>query len=179
MRKLKLEELGRISPADFKKHPKIPLRVLMDNVRSMHNVGSVFRSSDAYLVEKIYLSGITATPPHPQIRKTALGAEDTVAWEYLKNPLDAINQCRQEGYTVLVIEQTDESIDLASYKPKPGDRYLLVFGNEVDGVSEEIIRKCDYSIEIKQFGSKHSLNVSVAAGMCLWVFGKSLIPDYQ
>ena len=174
MRKLKITELNRISVDEFKKAEKLPLVVVMDDIRSLHNVGSVFRSSDAFLVEKIYLCGITATPPQPEIHKTALGAEDSVEWIYYKSAVEAVDYLKKEGYTVMAIEQVDDSIKLQHLSLDPSKRYAIVMGNEVKGVQQEVVNHCDGSIEIPQFGTKHSLNVSVTAGIVLWEFARQL-----
>ncbi|MCI4670272.1 MAG: RNA methyltransferase [Bacteroidia bacterium] len=168
MRKLKLEELGRVSLEEFKQQSKAPVVVILDNVRSMHNVGAVLRSSDAFGVEKVWMCGITPTPPHREIRKTAIGAEESVDWEKHPDASQLCLQLQKEGYKILAIEQTDESLDLADYKPNPTDKYALVLGHEVHGVSEGVINACDQALEIPQFGTKHSLNISVAAGIVLY-----------
>ncbi len=173
MKKLKLDELGRISIEEFKSIEKIPVVVLLDNVRSLHNVGSVFRSADSFCVKKIYLTGITGTPPHREIQKTALGATESVEWEYAENGETIVKQLQSEGYQIVVVEQTTTSVALQQFEPKVDARYCLVFGNEVNGVSEEIISHADLGIEIPQAGTKHSLNISVCAGIVLWeVFRK-------
>lgn len=172
MRKLNITELKRISTEEFKKSAKLPLVVVLDEVRSLHNVGSVFRTSDAFRVESIYLCGITATPPHPEIHKTALGAEDSVSWIYYKDTRDAVNQLKDEGYTVLSIEQVEGSTMLQDVELEENKKYAIVFGNEVKGVKQEVVDMCDGCIEIPQFGTKHSLNISVTAGMVIWEFAK-------
>ncbi|MBQ4520409.1 MAG: RNA methyltransferase [Bacteroidaceae bacterium] len=172
MRKLNITELKRISTEEFKKSEKLPLVVVLDEVRSLHNVGSVFRTSDAFRVESIYLCGITATPPHPEIHKTALGAEDSVSWIYYKDTRDAVNQLKDEGYTVLSIEQVEGSTMLQDVELEENKKYAIVFGNEVKGVKQEVVDMCDGCIEIPQFGTKHSLNISVTAGMVIWEFAK-------
>ena len=172
MRKLNITELKRISTEEFKKSEKLPLVVVLDEVRSLHNVGSVFRTSDAFRVESIYLCGITATPPHPEIHKTALGAEDSVSWIYYKDTRDAVNQLKDEGYTVLSIEQVEGSTMLQDVELEENKKYVIVFGNEVKGVKQEVVDMCDGCIEIPQFGTKHSLNISVTAGMVIWEFAK-------
>ena len=169
MRKLSMEELGRKSVEDFKLADKKPLVVVMDNIRSMHNVGSVFRSADAFLISGICLCGFTPQPPHRDIHKTALGATDSVDWLYYEHTVDAVLALKARGYKVLAIEQTEGSIMLDQYV----DKHLptaFVFGNEVDGVSDEVIQVCDGVIEIPQWGMKHSLNISVAAAVVLWEF---------
>jgi tRNA G18 (ribose-2'-O)-methylase SpoU len=171
MRKLQLTELNRKNTEQFRQSPKWPLRIILDNLRSAHNVGSVFRTADAFLVDKIFLCGITATPPNKEISKSALGATDSVAWEYHSQTKDAVNQCLQEGYSPICIEQTTSSIFLADFIPQ--GPIVLIFGNEVQGVGEEILPLCKEAIEIPQFGTKHSFNVSVCAGIVLYdLFGK-------
>ena len=172
MRKLTLNELGRQSPEAFKASSKNPIAVVLDNVRSMHNIGSVFRTSDAFAVEIIYLCGITATPPHREIYKTALGAEETVAWEYAPETHLLCKKLKAEGYTVVCVEQADESTALQHFTPIPGKKYALVFGNEVFGVDDEVVSSADICLEIPQFGTKHSFNISVTAGIVLWEFIK-------
>jgi tRNA G18 (ribose-2'-O)-methylase SpoU len=167
MRKLKVTELNRMSPEDFKKAKKIPLIIVLDNVRSLHNVGAVFRTSDAFLVEAVYLCGITAVPPHVEIHKTALGAENTVDWKYFKNTLDAVAELKRKGYLPVAVEQAEGSILLDKFRPE-NKKLAIIFGNEVHGVNQEVIDQCDFCIEIPQFGTKHSLNVSVAAGILIW-----------
>ena len=167
MRKLKITELKRLSPEDFKQTEKIPVTIVLDNVRSLHNVGSVFRTSDAFLIEAIYLCGITATPPQAEIHKTALGAENTVEWQYFENTLDAVRLLKQKSYHILAVEQAENSIPLGEFQLE-NHRYAVIFGNEVKGIEQEVMDICDACIEIPQFGTKHSLNVSVAAGIVIW-----------
>ena len=174
MRKLNITELNRINKEEFKKSEKLPLIIILDNVRSLHNVGSVFRSSDAFRVESIYLCGITATPPQAEIHKTALGAEDTVDWKYYKKTQDAVIELKEEGVEVLAIEQVEGSIMLQNFVPQTNKKYAIVFGNEVKGVQQEVVDMCDNCIEIPQFGTKHSLNVSVTAGLLIWDFAYKL-----
>lgn len=166
-RKLKLEELNRVSIADFKQQKKDPVIVLLDNVRSLHNVGSVFRTCDAMAVEKLYLCGITAKPPHREIQKTAIGATESMNWEYIEDAINIIHRYKKEGYTIISVEQTSNSIALGNYNWK-NEKVLLVFGNEVDGVQQKIIDLSDFSLEIPQWGTKHSLNIAVSAGIVLW-----------
>ena len=173
-RKLKITELNRISAEEFKKANKLPLVVILDNVRSLHNIGSVFRTSDAFRVECIYLCGITATPPHPEMHKTALGAEFTVDWKYVNNAVEAVDNLRQEGYVVFSVEQAENSIRLEDMRLEQGKRYAVVLGNEVKGVQQEVIDHSDGCIEIPQYGTKHSLNVSVTAGIVIWDLFKQL-----
>jgi tRNA G18 (ribose-2'-O)-methylase SpoU len=174
MLKKQMDELERLSKEAFQQAEKSPLVVILDNVRSMHNVGSVFRTSDAFLVEKIYLCGFTPSPPHREIQKTALGATETVAWEAAESTTDLILELKNNGYQVYAVEQTHNSIALDTFKPPKQTKIALVFGNEADGVNEEVIKCCDGAIEIPQFGSKHSFNISVSAGIVLWdIFNKS------
>ena len=173
-RKLKITELNRISAEEFKKANKLPLVVILDNVRSLHNIGSVFRTSDAFRVKCIYLCGITATPPHPEMHKTALGAEFTVDWKYVNNAVEAVDNLRQEGYVVFSVEQAENSIMLEDMRLEQGKRYAVVLGNEVKGVQQEVIDHSDGCIEIPQYGTKHSLNVSVTAGIVIWDLFKQL-----
>lgn len=168
MRKLKITELNRLTPEEFKYTKKHRVIAVLDNVRSLHNVGSVFRTADAFCLEAVYLCGITATPPHNEIHKTALGAEDTVEWKYFEDTPDAVRELRERGYVIIAAEQVDKSIMLTSFSPEADKGYALIFGNEVKGVQQQVIDLCDYCIEIPQFGTKHSLNVSVSAGIVLW-----------
>ncbi len=168
MRKLKNSELNRLSVNGYKQAKKMPVTVVLDNIRSLYNIGSVFRSSDAFLIEKICLCGITAKPPHRDIHKTALGATETVSWEYYEHTLQAVEELKAGNYTIVAIEQTDASIPLTRFKPQPGQKYALIFGHEIRGVDQDIIDRCDLCIDIPQFGTKHSLNISVSAGIVLW-----------
>jgi len=169
MRKLSMDELGRKSVADFKLAHKKPLVVVMDNIRSMHNVGSVFRTSDAFLISGICLCGYTPQPPHRDIHKTALGATESVDWVYYENTFDAVTALKEQGYKVFAIEQTQGSISLEQFRANVNNETLaFVFGNEVEGVSDEVLAICDGAIEIPQYGMKHSLNISVAAAIVLW-----------
>jgi len=168
MRKLKNSELGRLNVEDFKKTDKIPLIVVLDNIRSLNNIGSVFRTSDAFLIEKIYLCGITAQPPHKEIHKTALGATESVAWEYVKNTLDLVKKLQEDKVLVASIEQAENSTMLQDFPVEPNQKYAIVMGNEVKGVQQEVVSASDYCIEIPQFGTKHSLNISVSCGVVLW-----------
>lgn len=174
MRKLKVTELNRISVEAFKEADKLPLIVVLDNVRSQYNVGSVFRTSDAFRVECIYLCGISATPPHQEIHKTALGAEDTVNWEYYKDTKEAILKLKTEGYYIYSIEQVEGSVMLENLQLDSSKKYAVVLGNEVKGVQQEVVDLSDGCIEIPQYGTKHSLNVSTAAGIIIWDFFKWL-----
>jgi 23S rRNA (guanosine2251-2'-O)-methyltransferase len=168
MKKLKLEELGRLSIIEFKDAKKIPVSILLDNIRSLHNVGSAFRTADSFRMEKIYLTGITGTPPHREIHKTALGSTDSVAWEYFEKPEDVAKKLKGEGYQIIIIEQTSESVPLHQFNFEKEKKYCLVFGNEVEGVSEPVIDLADAAIEIPQIGTKHSLNISVCLGIVVW-----------
>ena len=171
-RKLNTEEIIRLTPEEFKETPKIPLVVILDNVRSLHNVGSVFRTSDAYCVKKVILCGITATPPNAEIHKSALGAEFSVDWAYYKETTEAVNELKQAGYTVLAIEQAHDSINMDTFKAEKGNKYAVILGNEVKGVQQSVIDLSDDCLELPQFGTKHSLNVSVTAGIVIWEFAK-------
>ena len=205
MRKLKITEMGRMNAEEFKASEKMPLIVVLDDVRSMYNVGSVFRTADAFRVEAIYLCGITAQPPHPEIHKTALGAEDTVAWLYFPTALDAVHALKQQGYTVYSIEQCEGSTPLQTLQTLPspslqggsgisanedtneqsnyslpagrvrGGSFALILGNEVKGVHQEVVDASDGCIEIPQYGTKHSINVSTTAGIVIWEFAKRLL----
>jgi 23S rRNA (guanosine2251-2'-O)-methyltransferase len=168
MKKLRLEELGRISVGQFKNADKLAITVLLDNVRSLHNVGSAFRTADAFRLEKIVLTGITGTPPHREIHKTALGATESVSWEFVEDPSQAVTELRKNGYQIIAVEQTDRSTPLHKFQPQTGARYCLVFGNEVNGVSDSLINLADDAIEIPQSGTKHSLNISVCLGVVAW-----------
>ena len=168
MRKLKNAELNRISVDAFKTATKTPFVLILDNVRSLNNIGSVFRTADAFLTEAIYLCGITARPPHKDIHKTALGATDSVDWEYYNSAKEAISKLKSEGYTIIAVEQTEGSIMLDNFIPRKGSKYALVFGHEVKGVDQKIVDMCDMSIEIPQYGTKHSFNISVSVGIVLW-----------
>ena len=171
-RKLNTEEIIRLTPEEFKETPKISLIVILDNVRSLHNVGSVFRTSDAYCVEKVILCGITATPPNTEIHKSALGAEFSVDWAYYKETTEAVNELKQAGYTILAIEQAHDSINMDTFKAEKGNKYAVILGNEVKGVQQSVIDLSDGCLELPQFGTKHSLNVSVTAGIVIWEFAK-------
>jgi tRNA G18 (ribose-2'-O)-methylase SpoU len=170
MRKLKTEELRRVGIDDFKKQEKLPLVVILDNVRSMHNIGSIFRTSDGFAIEKIYLCGITAQPPHREIEKTALGATQSIEWNYFEDVCDAINTLKSVGYKIIAVEQAENSTLLNNYQPEISAKYALIFGNEVNGVSDEAMKMIDTCLEIPQFGTKHSFNIVVSAGIVLWDF---------
>ena len=174
MRKLENSELERKSVEDFKTASKTPLIIVMDDIRSLNNIGSVFRTADAFLVEKIYLCGITAKPPHKEIQKTALGATDTVAWEHFEKVTDVIKKLQSEGVTVLAIEQVEQAYLLDTFTLDKSKKYALVFGNEVYGVSQDAVALCDGCIEIPQLGTKHSLNIAVSAGIVIWDLFKQL-----
>nr|WP_319401508.1 RNA methyltransferase [uncultured Carboxylicivirga sp.] len=174
MRKLKNIELNRLSVEEFKNADKLPVIVVLDNIRSLNNIGSVFRTSDALKVEKIILCGITATPPHNDIHKTALGAEDSVDWQYYENTLDAIEDLKQEGVFICSIEQVENSVSLPDFEPAAHKKYALVLGNEVKGVQQSVIDNSDTCIEIPQYGTKHSFNVSVTTGIVLWEFFRKI-----
>lgn len=173
MRKLKNEELDRLSVEAFKNAQKTPIIIVLDNIRSLNNIGSVFRTSDAFLVKKIYLCGITATPPHKDIHKTALGSTDTVAWEYVKDPVELVKNLKAEGVKVCAIEQAEHATMLNTFQPEANTTYALVFGNEVKGVQQAVVDASDLVLEIPQYGTKHSLNISVSCGVVVWdVFTK-------
>ncbi|WP_321309797.1 RNA methyltransferase [Marinifilum fragile] len=168
MRKLKNSELDRKSIEEFKASDKTPIIIVLDNVRSLNNIGSVFRTSDALLIEAVYLCGITATPPHRELHKTALGAEDSVQWEYFKNTEDAVAKLKENGFDIYSVEQAENSISLENFEIDASKKYALIFGNEVKGVQQKIVDASDGCIEIPQFGTKHSFNISVSCGIVLW-----------
>jgi tRNA G18 (ribose-2'-O)-methylase SpoU len=171
-KKLKLWELNRVSEEDFSKQQKFPIVVILDDIRSLNNIGSFFRTADAFNIEKIYLCGITAVPPHREIQKTALGATQTVNWEYRESLVELVKELQESGTVVGAIEQTEETIFLHQINQIAYSKIALIFGNEVDGVAQEAIELCNHVIEVPQFGTKHSLNVSVCAGVVLWEFSK-------
>lgn len=173
-KKLKLEDLGRVDRETFKQITKIPVTVVLDNVRSMHNVGAVFRTADAFIVERVILCGITPVPPHREIHKAALGATETVEWIYVKDISEALQNLKDQGCTIVGLEQTTASVNIDSYIVKRGEKYALVLGNEVDGLSDDALALYDTFLEIPQLGTKHSLNVSVCAGIAMWHFFKDL-----
>lgn len=179
MPKLKITEMERLSVDDYHHGTKVPLLVVLDNIRSMNNVGSIFRTADAFRLEGLVLCGITAQPPHPDIHKTALGAEDSVPWRYASDSLQLVQELRAAGYTLLVLEQTHERVCLQDFVPDPQGRYALVLGNEVRGVREELVAAADYCLEIPQYGTKHSLNVSVAAGIALWTLAQPFFASLE
>ena len=174
MRKLNVLEMNRLTVEEFKAARKLPLVVVLDNVRSLHNVGSVFRSCDAFRIEAVYLCGITATPPSAEIHKTALGAEDSVSWKYYESTLDAVEELKQKGYFVYSIEQVEGSENMAKISLDASKRYAVVLGNEVKGVEQAVVNASDSCLEIPQLGTKHSLNLSVTAGIVVWEFAKQL-----
>jgi len=173
-RKLKNSELNRISETDFKKAPKTPLIVILDNIRSLNNIGSVFRTCDAFAIEKIYLCGITAQPPHKDIHKTALGATDSVSWEHTKDILALIDKLKADAVKIVAIEQAEKSVMLQDFKPNSQQKVAVVFGNEVKGVQQNVVDVSDYCVEIPQYGTKHSLNISVSCGVVLWDLFKKM-----
>ena len=173
MRKLKNSELNRLSVDGFKAAIKTPIIIILDNIRSLNNIGSVFRTSDAFLIEKIYLCGITAKPPHKDIHKTALGSTDTVAWEYAESTFKLVKKLKTQGAKIIAIEQAEHAVMLNDFNVKPNTQYALIFGNEVKGVTQDVVDASDTVIEIPQFGTKHSLNISVSCGVVVWeVFSK-------
>lgn len=176
MRKLKNSELSRLSVEEFKQSEKAPIVVILDNIRSLNNIGSVFRTSDAFLIEKIYLCGITAKPPHKDIHKTALGATESVEWIYNKSTLDALQELKNDGYIILSVEQTEKAVMLNDFEPEKNKKYAVVFGNEVKGVQQEVVNESHYAVEIPQYGTKHSFNISVSAGIVLWDLFKKIKP---
>jgi len=174
-KKLKLDELNRASLAEFKAQEKLPVIVVLDNVRSMHNIGSIFRTADGFAVEQVCLCGITAQPPHREIEKTALGATQSISWAYYEDTLQAVEQLRKDDYRIIAIEQAENSIMLNDFTPFPNEKYALIFGNEVNGVSDEVMQLIDACIEIPQFGTKHSFNIVVSAGIVLWDFYSKMV----
>ena len=167
-RKLKNSELDRLSVEEFKNAPKTPLIIILDNIRSLNNIGSVFRTCDAFLISKVYLCGITAKPPHKDIHKTALGSTESVEWEYVKNTMELVQRLKEQGIKVISIEQAQNAIVLSDFSPQANANYAIVFGNEVKGVSQEVVSASDHVIEIPQYGTKHSLNISVSCGVVVW-----------
>lgn len=174
MRKLANSELQRLEIEEFKKATKTPLIVILDNVRSLNNIGSVFRTCDAFLIEKIFLCGITATPPNKEIHKTALGATESVDWEYVESTISVVERLKSEGIRVISVEQTEKSVMLNDFQPNSATKYAVIFGNEVKGVEQEVVSASDGVIEIPQYGTKHSLNISVSAGIVIWDLWKKL-----
>lgn len=174
MRKLTVEELNRMDIEEFHQSEKLPLIIVLDNIRSLHNVGSVFRTADAFRLQGVWLCGITACPPAAEIHKTALGAEDSVSWEYFKDTLDAVERLQREGYEVLAVEQVEGSLKLNTFRIDPAKRYALILGNEVKGVRQDVVDAADAALEIPQYGTKHSMNVSVTAGIVMWEFERQM-----
>jgi 23S rRNA (guanosine2251-2'-O)-methyltransferase len=172
MRKLLNKELQRKSVEQFRMSEKLPLIIVLDNVRSQNNVGSIFRTADAFLVESIYLCGITAKPPHREIQKTALGATESVAWKYFPRTIDAVCDLKERGYKIIGIEQTEGSVELQDMKIEKKEKYVLVFGHEVNGVDQDVLNLCDHCAEIPQFGTKHSFNIAISVGIVLWELNK-------
>ncbi len=177
MRKLLNRELGRKSIEEFRKSEKLPFVIVLDNIRSHFNVGSVFRTADAFLAARIYLCGITARPPHREIQKTALGATESLDWVYYERTIDAIMELKSAGYLIIGIEQAEGSVPLQNMTIRKGEKYALVFGHEVRGVDQEVINLCDMCVEIPQFGTKHSFNIAVSAGIVLWEISRCLTLD--
>lgn len=175
MQKLKITEMQRISVEEFRSSHKLPLVVVLDHVRSLYNVGSVFRTADAFRLSGVCLCGITACPPHPEIHKTALGAEDSVQWKYYEKTEDALAELRNQGYTLLAVEQCKGSTMLQQFVPDADKKYAVIMGNEVKGVQQQVVNMCDGCLEIPQFGTKHSMNVSVTAGIVMWHFAQSFL----
>ncbi|TAH03667.1 MAG: TrmH family RNA methyltransferase [Sphingobacteriales bacterium] len=175
MRKLKLDELNRPNIAQFKEQQKLPIIIVLDNVRSLHNVGSAFRTADGFAVEAIYLCGITAQPPHREIEKTALGATQSILWKHFENVSDAVADLKQNNYQIIAIEQAENSVSLSNFYPEKDEKYALFFGNEVNGVSNEVMQKINACIEIPQFGTKHSFNIVISTGIVLWDFYSKII----
>lgn len=175
MRKLKVTELNRIDVTEFKAAEKTPLTIVLDDIRSMYNVGSVFRTADSFRLEKLVLCGITACPPHPEIHKTALGAEESVEWESAPSAKEAVEKLKSQGYEVYALEQVEHSIALQDFNPVKGKKYAIVLGNEVKGVAQEAVDVCNGAIEIPQFGTKHSMNVSVSGGIAMWHIASRLL----
>lgn len=177
MRKLKNNELNRLTVNAFKEAKKTPIIIVLDNVRSLNNIGSIFRTSDAFLIEKVYLCGITATPPHKDIHKTALGSTDTVTWEYVENTISLIKKLKNENVKICAIEQAENATMLNNFKTENNGKYALIFGNEVKGVSQDVVNASDTVIEIPQFGTKHSLNISISCGVVIWDIYCKLITE--
>jgi tRNA G18 (ribose-2'-O)-methylase SpoU len=175
MRKLKVTEMGRMSVEEYHAAEKTPLVVVLDHVRSLYNVGSIFRTADAFRLAGVCLCGITAVPPHPEIHKTALGAEDSVDWKYFKDTLDAVKWLKDSGYEVLAVEQCEGSTMLNDFNVEPGKRYAIILGNEVKGVQQSVVDECEGCLEIPQYGTKHSMNVSVTAGIVIWELVKKMM----
>ncbi len=175
MRKLNMSELNRKTIKEYKRSEKAPIVLILDNIRSLNNIGSLFRTADCFLTERIYLCGITATPPHRDIHKTALGATESVDWEYYDSANDVIRNLKKEGYQIIAVEQAEGSVKLQDFVPENKQKYALVFGHEVKGVSQDVLNNCDTCIEIPQFGTKHSFNVSVSAGIVIWDISSKIL----
>jgi 23S rRNA (guanosine2251-2'-O)-methyltransferase len=170
VKKLSMDDLNRLSTEEFKETEKFPYILVLDDIRSMNNIGSVFRTGDAFKVEKVYLCGITATPPHREIQKTALGADETVAWEHVQDVVELVKKLQSEGVVVAAVEQVENSLSLLDFQPEKNQKYAFVFGNEVFGVNQAVVEESDFVLEIPQYGTKHSLNISVTAGVVAWDF---------
>jgi len=179
MRKLLNRELGRKSVEEYRKSHKPGIVIVLDNIRSHNNVGSVFRTADAFLTQKIYLCGITAKPPHRDIQKTALGATESVEWSYYESTADAVKELKAEGYRIIAIEQAEGSTELQNFRPGKGEKYAIIFGHEVNGVDQEVLELCDICLEIPQFGTKHSFNIAVSAGIVLWELNRHLTLNHS
>jgi 23S rRNA (guanosine2251-2'-O)-methyltransferase len=179
MRKLKNEELNRKSVEEFRSSEKLPLIIVLDNVRSMNNIGSVYRTADAFSCEAVYLCGITATPPHREIEKTALGATESVQWKYFKTTIEAVEELRKQQYLVIAVEQAEGSVPLNTFSLLKTGKYAIVFGHEMLGVSDEVMEKVDAAIEVPQYGTKHSLNISVCAGIVIWEFFQKIVDTLE
>jgi tRNA G18 (ribose-2'-O)-methylase SpoU len=175
MQKIKNEDLGRKNVEEFKRSEKLPVVLVLDNVRSLNNVGSAFRTSDSFLLEKLYLCGVTGTPPNAEIEKTALGATESMDWKHFKTTIEAVQELKQNGYKVYAIEQVEKSTHLQNFNYHKGEKIAIIFGNEVYGVEQEVIDSCDGSIEIPQLGTKHSLNISVSIGIVVWEIAKNYL----
>jgi tRNA G18 (ribose-2'-O)-methylase SpoU len=175
MKKLSMDDLNRLSTEEFKKTEKFPYVLILDDIRSMNNIGSVFRTGDAFKVEKVYLCGITAKPPHREIQKTALGADETVVWEHVEDVLLLVKKLQSEGVIVAAVEQVENSVSLLSFIPQENQKYAFVFGNEVFGVNQSVVEQANFCLEIPQFGTKHSLNISVTAGVVAWDFMSKIL----
>ena len=176
MRKLKNEELQRLDVSEFKKEEKTPIIIVLDNIRSLNNIGSVFRTADAFLIQRIYLCGITASPPHKDIHKTALGATESVDWEYVSDTLEVVERLKSDSTIIMAVEQAKGAVMLHDYEPKIGKTLVVIFGNEVKGVDQKVVSRCDGVLEIPQFGTKHSLNIAVSAGVVVWDLWSKLQP---
>lgn len=174
MRKLQNKELGRKTVEEYRNSVKSRYVIILDNIRSQSNVGSVFRTADAFLTGTVYLCGITARPPHREIQKTALGATESVSWEYFSDTIDAVRKLRDDGFRIIGVEQCEGSVALGRFRPSEGERYALIFGNEINGIDQHVLDECDHILEIPQFGTKHSFNIAVSAGIVLWELNRQL-----